>query len=138
MHISTQLDILSSTHVPKRKRRRTRRRTLPSQAILLLNQTSLWAVCAHELNKLPVTPCGPCCARELSKLPSGRAFPRCVRDMRCSSATTADTPTVAAAWRAAAAPARAGQQLWYANYPNLGTAETYEPAQSCAIHWLGQ
>ena len=37
MHISTQLDILSSTHVPKRKRRRTRRRTLPSQAICRTN-----------------------------------------------------------------------------------------------------
>ena len=89
MHISTQLDILSSTHVPKRKRRRTRRRTQPSQAICRTNDACYHKytsyclarpacgpyVCAHELNKLPLAPCGPCCARELSKLPSGRAFP---------------------------------------------------------------
>ena len=56
MHISTQLDILSSTHVPKRKRRRTRRRTQPSQAICRTNDA-----CYHKYTSycLARPACGP-------------------------------------------------------------------------------
>ena len=56
MHISTQLDILSSTHVPKRKRRRTRRRTQPSQAICRTNDA-----CYHKYTSYCIArpACGP-------------------------------------------------------------------------------
>ena len=46
-------------------------------------RTTLWVpLCAHELDKLPPSPCEPCCARELSKLPAHDAFPTCCIPVR--------------------------------------------------------